>query len=129
MKIFYTRSPYNEEEDSFVPKNGPFERRISEFLFQETGNSSKTGNWFGVVPPYAELKEIMKLGSIVDNGNVLFEWEPFDLTENVFKEILREVRDHPEWNIEIDFPTSEEEDWGHWALVRALNLDSDRKKT
>jgi hypothetical protein len=120
MKIKYTRQEYDAENDSLLEKEGPFESDLERFLFEEIPRGCLTSSWFGVLPPYHELKEILEIGSIVNVNNVVFEWNPFSLSEKQFEEIISKVKTNPQWGIDIEFPPDGEEDWSHWALVRSL---------
>ena len=129
MKLQYTIRKYDEQSDSFAEKEGPFESDLAKLLFVEMISGRKTNNWFGVVPPYKILKEILKDGAHVNTDNILFEWAPFELKEKDFEKILVDVKANPEWEIEIEFPPDNEEDWSHWALVRALGKDKQNDGT
>jgi len=120
MKVKYTKQKFDVENETYLEKEGPFESDLASLLFVEMPKDCRTDGWFGVLPPHKVLIEILEFGQYVNGNNVLFEWSPFDLTEVHFEELQAAIKANPEWGIEIEFPPDSEEDWSHWALVRAL---------
>lgn len=88
---------------------------LGELLF------ARLGAFHGVLPPLGVLNETLLLGSCVDNRNLAYFWEPFELEASAYARLRSDVLDHSEWSGEIDEsgPPAEPE-WGHWAFVRSL---------
>ncbi len=129
MKIAYTTRQPDLESQKFSPPEGPFKCELSEFLFVEIDKQNDHPGWFGVMPTYEELNSTFLEGHYVDVTNIMFDWEPFRISQDDFEKLLLEVKANPKWGIEIEFPTKEEQaeedySWGHWALCRFIGKQS-----
>ena len=95
MKIAYTRSRIRTPEDTFAPVEGPYHAELTDLLFVQMGTGADIPHWYGVVPPFDVLHEILARGYEVDEADMLFEWNGFELTPSEFDRILDLVRTHP----------------------------------
>ena len=114
-KLTYTREQLSE--GTTEPESPPYTLPLSEVLFKEIGS------WFYVVPPFNVLNEVLRQGKTVNGQNILFRWDPFELNKVEYKDLLKEVRGHPEWKTDIDDPPKEMDmsEWSQWALERFAN--------
>jgi len=82
---------------------------------------------FGVFPPRRYLNDFIRLGSIdgqFEGRHVIFEWQPYELSEAEYSQVADTVRQLPGQPFEfIDPPNTvkTKAEFEHWAFVRALD--------
>lgn len=95
---------------------------IVEFFFGRVGQYL-----FRVFPPRQFLNDFTRLGSIdgqFEGRHVLFEWQPFELSESEYEQVAQAVRQLPGQPFEVvEVPDSvkTKAEFDHWAFVRALD--------
>ena len=114
MNLTFTVTQFSE--DGIGPESPKKTLPIGEVLFQEIRC------FFGVLPRFDVLNDILRRGQIMNTENQQFQWNAFELTDLEYEDLRQEVLSHPEWDTDVDETFTEAiPEWSHWALVRALN--------
>jgi hypothetical protein len=104
------------------------DRPLSDLVFGELGGNC---HWFGLVPPIEVLNQELRNGGAVVPGPIpnekqfFFNWEPFEVTQEEYRELVEAAEKLPGRPFKYVEPPNDvrlPDEWSHWALVRYISL-------